>query len=120
MANADFFVDAWCTAEICTALVVVCLPSLKALLVLSNNPNSYGRSKNGYVNSGSDRPTSKKGISSRMRAEDRDVDDEIGLVLQDRPGTARTQETEPTEGKLKTENESGVVGTNVTITRDMV
>jgi hypothetical protein len=54
-----------------------------------------------------------------VRVEDRDIDDEIGLVLQGRSASVRTQETTPAEGKLKKEVD-GVVGTNKTITRDMV
>jgi hypothetical protein len=121
LANADFFVDAWCTAEICTAIVVVCLPSLKVLIVRSDATNSYGRSKNGYGNSGSSKLNSKKAASSRVRIEDQDIDDEIGLVLQNRPGSAHTEETTPTEVKSKREKDNGVVvGTNETITRDMI
>jgi hypothetical protein len=119
LANTDFFVDAWCTAEICTAIVVVSLPSLKALIVRSDPATSYSRSK-GYVHTSSSRLNSKRGGASRVRVEDRDIDDEIGLVLQGRPGSVRTQETTPVEGNLKKEVDGGVVGTNETITRDMV
>jgi hypothetical protein len=119
LAKADFFVDAWCTAEICTAIIVVSLPSLKALIVRSDPATSNNRSK-GYVHTSSSRLNSKRGGASRVRVEDRDIDDEIGLVLQDRPASVRTQETTPVEGKLKKEVDGGVVGTNKTITRDMV
>jgi hypothetical protein len=119
LANADFFVDAWCTAEICTAIIVVSLPSLKALIVRSDPATSNSRSK-GYVHTSSSRLNSKRGGASRVRVEDRDIDDEIGLVLQGRPDSVRTQETTPAEGKLKKEVDGGVVGTNKTITRDMV
>jgi hypothetical protein len=119
LANADFFVDAWCTAEICTAIIVVSLPSLKALIVRSDPAISNSRSK-GYVHTSSSRLNSKRGGAPRVRVEDRDIDDEIGLVLQDRPASVRTQETAPVEGKLKKEVDGGVVGKDETVTRDMV
>jgi hypothetical protein len=69
LANTDFFVDAWCTAEICTAIIVVSLPSLKALIVRSDPATSNSRSK-GYVHTSSSRLNSKRGGASRVRVED--------------------------------------------------
>jgi hypothetical protein len=41
--------DLWCTAEMCTANIVVCLPALKALVISSTPVNTLVNSNSGYI-----------------------------------------------------------------------
>ncbi|KAJ4994022.1 archaeal flagellin n-terminal-like domain-containing protein, partial [Stagonosporopsis vannaccii] len=82
-----------CTAEMCTAVVVVSLPALKPLLI-RNSPNnsSYPRSTNGYMqHPGSGKPLSNHGTSRSQVHGGRISDDELELVFQGARIDSRSQ-----------------------------
>lgn len=76
----------WCTAEMCTAVIVVSLPSLKVLVIRSStNNSSYLRSTDGYIQQvgGSAKPLSNNQGTSRSHVQGgRISDDELELVFQ--------------------------------------
>jgi hypothetical protein len=115
----NFILDAWCTAEICTAIIVVSLPSLKTLITRASPTNTTDRSTNGYVQTGSGKPYShgrETGRSSHTRGGV--MDDEVELVFLDRkPSPALTGTTSGT-GK-EDAKDAVMVTTNLTITRDV-
>lgn len=56
LSDADGAV--WCTAEMCTAIIVASLPGLKALIVQSISPTgTHNRSNAGYYRTGPERPS---------------------------------------------------------------
>lgn len=115
------FPDAWCTIEMCTAVIVVSLPGLKSLLVRSKSPgNTTDRSTNGYVRSSSRQPSSNRALTSRARAQraDLDVDDELELMsYSHNPSLATVQTTNETD---KPHIKDVVVVTNdFTVTRGL-
>ncbi|KAJ9651201.1 hypothetical protein H2198_009503 [Neophaeococcomyces mojaviensis] len=57
--------NAWCTAEMCTAVIVASLPGLKKLIVRGGTPSNahYSRSTHGYDQKGSGLPISTSGTS---------------------------------------------------------
>ncbi|KAF3007505.1 hypothetical protein E8E13_005560 [Curvularia kusanoi] len=88
-AATDYSVDdasgnLWCTAEMCTAVIVVSLPSLKTLIMRSSpNNSSYPRSTDGYLqHGGSAKPLSHQGQSRSHVQAGRISDDELELVFQ--------------------------------------
>jgi hypothetical protein len=89
----------WCTAEMCTANIVVSLPALKALIVRSSPTNTSYRSTDGYMNAGSSKPLSghNHGISRSHVQGGRISDDELELVFQGSrkpsPSPSRTTST---------------------------
>ncbi|KAF1932635.1 uncharacterized protein M421DRAFT_97919 [Didymella exigua CBS 183.55] len=84
----DYFVDdatgnLWCTAEMCTATIVVSLPALKALVVrTSPNDSSYPRSTDGYQQHPGSKPLGNQGVSRSHVQGGRISDDELELVFQ--------------------------------------
>ncbi|KAF9697424.1 hypothetical protein EKO04_004622 [Ascochyta lentis] len=89
----------WCTAEMCTATIVVSLPALKALVVRSSPQNTSYRSNDGYMNAGSSKPLSNHGISRSHVQGGRISDDELELVFQGsrKPSTSASRTTSATE-----------------------
>jgi hypothetical protein len=73
----------WCTAEMCTATIVVSLPAMKALIVrASPNNSSYPRSTGGYHQHPGSKPISNHGVSRSHVQGGRISDDELELVFQ--------------------------------------
>jgi hypothetical protein len=105
----------------CTAVVVVSLPSLKSLIIRTTPTNTANRSNTGYLNPGSGKPV----ISSRSgtytaRIEGGTVDEEeLELTFLERKAsltpTGTTDETKTQDGK-----DTVIVTTDVTVTRDLL
>lgn len=98
--------DLWCTAEMCTATIVVSLPTLKSLIIRrSPNNSSYPRSTDGYLHhNASAKPLSNHGTSRSHVQGGRISDDELELVFQGSrkpsPSPSRTtSSTEPQDAK---------------------
>ncbi|KAF2633928.1 hypothetical protein BU25DRAFT_427336 [Macroventuria anomochaeta] len=91
----------WCTAEMCTATIVVSLPSLKALIVRSSSNNTtYPRSTNGYMQHAGSKPFSNHGVSISHVQGVRISDDELELVFQGSRNPSRaTSSTRPEDAK---------------------
>ncbi|KAF2448171.1 hypothetical protein P171DRAFT_207180 [Karstenula rhodostoma CBS 690.94] len=96
----------WCTAEMCTANIVVSLPALKALITRATPPNTYAHSTTGF--------TQDKGprIYSERRAS---IEDEIELVDQDSRRSLSTTRT--TSAHHNTSANDVRVTTQVTVER---
>jgi hypothetical protein len=110
--------DLWCTAEMCTAVIVVSLPSLKALLIKPTPTNTSNRSNSGYLKAESNKTIGSKGINGySSHIEGGTMDDEIELTFLDRKvsptPTGTTDETRVQDGK-----DNVVVTTRYTVTRD--
>lgn len=89
-AATDYGIDdaagnAWCTAEMCTAVIVASLPGLKNLIMRNTTPTStqYNYPPHGYVQSGPGFPGGNSGIS-RTRVKGGKSEDEMKLVFLDR------------------------------------
>jgi hypothetical protein len=94
----------------CTAVIVVSLPTLKPLIMRITPVNTSNRSTSGYVN-----PGPRRSLSHPLK--DRKTgDDEIELVLQEsRKSSLTTNATGAQEAK------DGVrVTTNIAITREVI
>ncbi|CAN9107557.1 unnamed protein product [Alternaria sp. RS040] len=110
----------WCTAEMCTAVIVVSLPSLKALIIRPTPNNTYDRSNSGYLQAGDGKTIGSKGNghSSRVQGGTLD-DDEMELTFLDRKAspapTGATDETRVQDGK-----DGVIVTTDFTVTRDVL
>jgi hypothetical protein len=122
LVRADHIADAWCTAEMSTAVIVVSLPSLKALIVRATPNNTSNRSTNGYMR-GSIKHISHGGHGGgtfRSHIEGGRMDDEVELVSLDRKPSSSpigtTREKEMVDGKEK----AVTVTTNVTVMRDVL
>ncbi|KAL6703043.1 hypothetical protein ACN47E_010250 [Coniothyrium glycines] len=106
--------NAWSTAEMCTAVIVVSLPSLKPLIVRTTPTNSSNRSTNGYVQHKTSRLFHDKATvlcTSGQRS-----DDELELF----DGAANPMSSRSYAGSQKGAAEMGkdvVVTTDVVITR---
>ncbi|KAG9191744.1 hypothetical protein G6011_10478 [Alternaria panax] len=117
VADADG--NLWCTAEMCTATIVVSLPSLKALIVKPAPNNTYDRSNSGYLQAGSSKTIGSKSNrhSSHVQGGTLD-DDEMELTFLDRKAspapTGATDETRVQDGK-----DAVIVTTDFTVTRDV-
>jgi hypothetical protein len=90
---ANTAIDLWCTAEMCTAVIVVSLPSLKSLIVKTTPNNTYDRSNSGYLQAGSSKTIGGKGKghghSSHVQGGTLD-DDEMELTFLVRNVPVRT------------------------------
>jgi hypothetical protein len=85
--------DLWCTAEMCTATIVVSLPTLKPLIMRVTPTNTWNRSASRYVKSGPPRSLSHPSRSHPQKREG--GDDEIELVLREsRKSSMTTNATE--------------------------
>ncbi|CAI6334835.1 unnamed protein product [Periconia digitata] len=101
-AATNYYVDdasgnAWCTAELCTAVIVVSLPTLKSLILRSSDPKSSAdRSTEGYLRTDGSRTAGNKiGVKSGLDKGHK-LDDELELMYMaktpsGRPSTATTK-----------------------------
>jgi hypothetical protein len=111
--------DAWCTAEMCTAIIVVSLPSLKSLIGRTTPVNTTNRSNTGYLQAGSGKipGSSRPTYSSHIQGGTID-DEEMELTFLDRkPSPTPTGTTDET-GAAQSGKDSVIVTTNFTVTRD--
>ena len=119
LSSPNLTADAWCTAEMSTAVIVVSLPSLKTLIFRSTPTSTSNRSTSGYMQTGSGKPISHGGGTSRSQIEGGKMDDEMELVFLDRKSslslTGRTGGTEAQDVK-----DAVMVTTNVTIMRGVL
>jgi hypothetical protein len=121
LSSTNTTTDAWCTAEMCTAVVVVSLPSLKSLIVRTAPTNTSNRSNTGYLQPGSGKPvSSSRDGTYTAHIQGGTVDEEeMELTLLDRKAsltpTGTTDETKTQDGK-----DNVIVTTNVTVTRDVL
>ncbi|ORY12946.1 hypothetical protein BCR34DRAFT_281500 [Clohesyomyces aquaticus] len=120
---ADYNIDdasgnAWCTAEMCTAVVVVSLPGLKALILRATRPTILNRSNNGYIQTESGKMG--KASISRPHLQGSTLDDETELVFLDRKPspspTATSSRSARTRG-MQDAKDDVMVTTNITVTR---
>ena len=112
--------DLWCTAEMCTAVIVVSLPFFKTLIIRSSTPTTTSRSNTGYISGPSNRIHVSGGddtYSSHVRGGP--SDDEVELTFQDRKGSP-TPTGITDEGRTQDGKDNVIVTTNVTVTRDML
>ncbi|CAG5137584.1 uncharacterized protein ALTATR162_LOCUS159 [Alternaria atra] len=113
--------NAWCTAEMCTAVIVVSLPSLKSFIARTTPAHTANRSNTGYIQTGSGKPvSSSRGGTYTSHIQDGTVDhEEMELTFLDRRAsptpTGTTDETRTQDGK-----DNVMVTTNVTVTRDVL
>ncbi|RMZ73430.1 hypothetical protein GMOD_00007938 [Pyrenophora seminiperda CCB06] len=107
----------WCTAEMCTSIIVVSLPFLKSLIIHPNSPNTSNRS--GYMQASS-RKTDGSGPHGPKPHASRDLmEDEMQLTFIDRkPSPAPTAATD--ENKERDGRDHVPVRTDVTVTRNLV
>jgi hypothetical protein len=105
----------------CTAVVVVSLPSLKSLIVQTTPTNTANRSNTGYLQPGSGKPvSSSRGGTYTARIQGGTVDEEeMELTFLNRKAsltpTGTTDETKTQDGK-----DNVIVTTNVTVTMDVL
>jgi hypothetical protein len=100
-----------------TAIIVVSLPSLKPLIVRSDPTNTSNRSTNGYVQTGSGKPTTHDGGTSQPHVQGGKMEDEVELVFLDqKPNLSPTVTTGGTE--VPNIDDAVIVTTRVTITRE--
>jgi hypothetical protein len=101
----------------CTAVIVVSLPSLKSLLVKPTPTNTSNRSTSGYVQAGSGKTIGSKGNGHSSHVQGGTMDDEVELTFLDRKvsptPTGTTDETRVQDGK-----DAVIVTTDFTVTRD--
>jgi len=102
----------------CTAVIVVSLPSLKALIVRST-PTNTANGDNGYVQTGSGKPTSAREGGPRMHVQGGKMDDEMELVFLDRKAspslTGSTTDTRVRDGR-----DAAMHTTDVVVTRNVL
>ncbi|USP74694.1 hypothetical protein yc1106_01968 [Curvularia clavata] len=110
--------DLWCTAEMCTAVIVVSLPFFKSLIMRSS-PSNTNRSNTGYISGPSHRidPSGLETYTSHVRGGP--SEDELELTFQDRKGSPTPTGTTD-EGRTQDGKDNVIVTTNVTVTRDML
>ena len=110
-----------CTAEMCTASIVVSLPALKALIARSSPANTSYRSTDGYIHADSGKPLSNKHGTSRSHVQGGAIsDDELELVFQGsrKPSPRPSRATSTTEAHDAKDNV--MVTTDWTVTMHAV
>ncbi|KAH7260631.1 uncharacterized protein BKA55DRAFT_535667 [Fusarium redolens] len=111
--------NAWCTIEMCTAVIVVSLPGLKSLFVQSKSPgNTSDRSTNGYIHTSSRQPSSNRSFASRARIDEEALGDELELISYGRNSALATTRT-PNETRKPDIEGTVVVTTDFTVTREL-
>ncbi|KAI4682757.1 uncharacterized protein J4E84_007221 [Alternaria hordeiaustralica] len=121
IADADG--NLWCTAEMCTAVIVVSLPSLKALIIKPTPATSSNRSNSGYLQAGSGKTIGSKGINFNGHSSNIQggtMDDEMELTFLDRK--ASPTPTGTTDGSRLQDGKDNVMVTTdfeVTSTRNV-
>jgi hypothetical protein len=110
--------DAWCTAEMCTGIIVVSLPSLKSLIIQPTPKNTVDRSTNGYLQNGSAKLSNTRG-TNRSHIYGGEMDEEMELTYLDRrPSPSPTITTVETGAGTQDAKDSVMVRTDVTVTRE--
>jgi hypothetical protein len=105
----------------CTAVIVVSLPSLKPIIVRTAPTNTANRSNTGYLQPGPGKPvSSSRDGTYTAHIQGGTVDEEeMELTFLDRKAsltpTGTTDETKTQDGK-----DNVIVTTNVTVTRDVL
>jgi hypothetical protein len=116
----NFTADAWCTAEMCTAIIVVSLPNLKTLITRPTPNNTTDRSTNGYLQAGSIKLSENRG-TNRSHAYRGDMDEEMELTfLERKPSPSPTTTTAETGIGPHDAKDSVMVRTDVTVVRETV
>ncbi|KAF2657343.1 hypothetical protein K491DRAFT_595229, partial [Lophiostoma macrostomum CBS 122681] len=107
----------WCTAEMCTAVIVASLPGLKNLIFKSAKPanTSYERNNHGYMQTGPYQPSLKESYNGQTARGN--MDDEVELVFLDRKGSPLSTGTRT---GAKDAQDGVTVTTDVKVTRDML
>lgn len=117
-STSNLNLDAWCTAEMCTAIIVVSLPTLKSLIVPSTPTNTVNRSTNGYLQTGSARLSNTRGMN-RSHVYGGEMEEEMELTFLDRkPSSSPTTTTAGTG--TRDAKDFVMVRTDVTVTREGV
>ena len=102
----------------CTAIIVVSLPSLKSLIVKPTPANTSNRSNSGYVQAASVKTIGSRGNKYSAHAQGGTMDDEVELTFLERKAsptpTGTTDEIRVKDGK-----DSVMVTTDFTVTRDL-
>jgi hypothetical protein len=113
--------DAWCTAEMCVAIIVVSLPSLKSFIVRTTPTNTVNRSNSGYLQPGSGIiGGNSRGPTYTSHIEGGTVDDEeMELTFLDRKASPTPTGTTD-EGTVQSGKDNVMVTTNFTVTRDLL
>ena len=112
----------------CTAVIVVSLPSLKALIIRPTPNNTYDRSNSGYLQAVDGKTIGSKGNGHSSRVQGGTLDDdemELTFLVRDVPShqdrkaspapTGATDETRVQDGK-----DGVIVTTDFTVTRDVL
>ncbi|CAE7175526.1 hypothetical protein PTNB73_02838 [Pyrenophora teres f. teres] len=116
---SDAYGNLWCTAEMCTSIIVVSLPFLKSLVIRPNSPNTTNHSNTGYIYARDRKMDDSRGRELKAHALDDTMDDEMELTFLDRrPSPALTTATDDTRGPDG--KHVVMVTTDVTITRSIV
>lgn len=110
-------IDAWCTIEMCTAVIVVSLPGLKSLIARKERQSTKERSSNGYIQTSSNHASGNRVFGSQAHAERLAYDDEMELVAYSKH-TGSTGMISKTDLEEET-NKDIVVTTNFTVTRSL-
>ncbi|EXK24948.1 hypothetical protein FOMG_18354 [Fusarium oxysporum f. sp. melonis 26406] len=111
--------NAWCTIEMCTAVIVVSLPGLKSLFVQSRSPgNTSDRSTNGYIHTSSRQPSSNRPFAPRNRIDEEALDDELELISYGQNSALATTRT-PSETRKPDIEGTVVATTDFTVTREL-
>ncbi|KAI1686706.1 hypothetical protein KJE20_04671 [Pyrenophora tritici-repentis] len=109
----------WCTAEMCTSIIVVSLPFLKSLIIRPNSPSATNRSNTGYIHASDRKTDDSRGRGLKVHALGDTMDDEMELTFLDRrPSPALTAATDDTRGREG--KDVVMVKTEVTVTRSIV
>jgi hypothetical protein len=110
--------DAWCTIEMCTAVIVVSLPGLKSLIVRATPQNTKERSSNGYQRTPSRQPYGNRSFVSRGDPEPFRGDDEQELVTYNQHSHSFLNRSINETGPPSAKN-AVMVTTNLTVTRSL-
>ncbi|KFA81161.1 hypothetical protein S40288_01046 [Stachybotrys chartarum IBT 40288] len=106
--------NAWCTIEMCTAVIVVSLPGLKSLIVRKERQSTKERSSNGYIPTSSNHLSGNRVFGSQAHAERLAYDDEMELVAYNNHADLSGMMS---KADLEEITKDIVVTTNFTITR---
>ncbi|KAF5655220.1 hypothetical protein FHETE_11217 [Fusarium heterosporum] len=110
--------NAWCTIEICTAVIVVSLPGLKSLFVKSKSPgNTSDRSNSRHKRTSLRQPSGHRSFTSRARVQEERHDDELELIPYGQNSALAIAQTPSEKRELDTDR-AVVITTDFTVTRD--
>ncbi|EMD85332.1 hypothetical protein COCC4DRAFT_65715 [Bipolaris maydis ATCC 48331] len=109
----------WCTAEMCTAIIVVSLPFFKTLIIRSSTPTTMSRSDTGYISGPSNRIHVSGDDTYSSHVQGGPSDDEVELTFQDRKRSL-TPPRMVDEVRTQDGKDNVMVTTKWTVTRDML